>query len=92
MKAGAREHAKGNVAKDEDRFERFCVQQRLGRGPWRTVRCARGGIGQGGAVDTWVKAQHRGTLQIRGALCEEDLRGQHLELRWATPAVDVRVC
>ncbi|GHE06516.1 hypothetical protein [Streptomyces alanosinicus] len=92
VKAGARVHVKGDAANDEDRFQRFCIQQRPGKGPWHTVKCARGGIGLGGSADVWVTARQRGTLQFRGALYEKDLHGKHdLVLRWVTPTVNVKV-
>ncbi|MEU6507336.1 hypothetical protein [Streptomyces sp. NPDC046942] len=91
VKVGGRVHVKGDAANDSDVLQRFCVQQRQGKGAWRTVKCAHGGIGLGGAVDTWVQAKHRGTLQFRGALYEADFGSNKLRLRMVGPAETVRV-
>ncbi|MGN5382168.1 hypothetical protein ACQ4WX_48680 [Streptomyces lasalocidi] len=91
VRVGAGVHVKGDAANDSDVLQKFCVQQRQGKGPWRTVRCAHGGIGRGGAVDTWVQAKHRGTLQFRGALYEADFGSNKLRLQMAGSAETVRV-
>ncbi|OIJ99866.1 hypothetical protein [Streptomyces monashensis] len=91
VKVGARVHVKGDAENDSDVLQKFCVQQRQGKGPWRTVKCAHGGIGRGGAVDTWVQAKHRGTLQFRGALYEADFGSNKLRLQMVGPAETVRV-
>ncbi|AEW92559.1 hypothetical protein SCATT_01880 [Streptantibioticus cattleyicolor NRRL 8057 = DSM 46488] len=83
---------KGNASNDDDRFQRFCVQERVGGGVWRTVTCARGDIGMGGSVDTWMKTRQRGTSRFRGAFYEDDpRRKRHLGPKWLTPTVSVRV-
>ncbi|MEU8689859.1 hypothetical protein [Streptomyces sp. NPDC048665] len=91
VKAGERVHVKGDASNDSEDFQKFCVQQRQGKGPWRTVKCAHGGIGLGGAVDTWVQAKRRGTLQFRGALYEAGWTSHRLHLQTVTPAEAVRV-
>ncbi|MFI2205575.1 hypothetical protein ACH47Z_33335 [Streptomyces sp. NPDC020192] len=91
VKAGARVHVKGYAMKDDDLFQKFCVQQRQGSASWHTVKCAHGAVFNGGAVDTWVRTQHRGTLQFRGALYETDWNSNKLRLRLVTPTETVRV-
>ncbi|QHC23190.1 hypothetical protein [Streptomyces sp. GS7] len=91
VKAGARVHVKGDASNDDDRFQKFCVQQRQGTGSWRTVKCAHGAVFDGGAVDTWVRAEHRGTLQFRGALYETGWNANKLHLQMVTPTETVRV-
>jgi hypothetical protein len=91
VKAGARIHVKGDASNDSDLFQKFCVQQRQGTATWHTVKCAHGAVWDGGAVDTWVRAQHRGTLQFRGALYETDWNSNKLHLQWVTPTETVRV-
>lgn len=92
VKAGAHIHLKGYAEKDDDLFQKFCVQERQGdRGSWRTVKCAHGAVFDGGSVDTWVKAQHRGTLQFRGALYETDWGSNKLRLVLVTPTQTVGV-
>ncbi|MFI2199748.1 hypothetical protein ACH47Z_02960 [Streptomyces sp. NPDC020192] len=91
VKAGARIHLKGHAANDSDVLQRFCVQQRQGSGSWRTVKCAHGAVEDGGAVDTWVRAKHRGTLTFRGALYEADFGSTKLHLQMVGPAETVRV-
>ncbi|MFE9451992.1 hypothetical protein [Streptomyces sp. NPDC006739] len=77
---------------DSDLFQRFCVQERQGgHGSWRTVKCAHGAVWDGGSVDTWVKAKHRGRLQFRGALYEADWGSNKLHLQMVTPTETVRV-
>ncbi|WOP38590.1 hypothetical protein RKE32_34855 [Streptomyces sp. Li-HN-5-13] len=91
VKAGGRIHVKGYAAKDDDLFQKFCVQERQGKAAWRTVKCAHGAVFDGGSVDTWVRAQHRGTLQLRGALYETDWGSNKLRLQLVTPTEAVRV-
>ncbi|MBX7554154.1 hypothetical protein [Streptomyces sp. NPDC004232] len=91
VKAGGRVHVKGYAAKDDDLFQKFCVQERQGKATWRTVKCAHGAVFDGGSVDTWVKAPHRGTLQFRGALYETDWGSNKLHLQLVTPTRTVRV-
>ncbi|MEV6946847.1 hypothetical protein AB0N07_33755 [Streptomyces sp. NPDC051172] len=90
VKAGGRIHLKGHAGADSDVFQKFCVQQRQGRS-WRTVKCAHGAVFDGGTVNTWVKATHRGTLKFRGALYEADWGSNKLRLQLVTPAETVRV-
>ncbi|MGW4516174.1 hypothetical protein ACWEO4_30235 [Streptomyces sp. NPDC004393] len=91
VKAGARVHVKGYAMNDSDLFQKFCVQQRQGKAPWHTVKCAHGAVWDGGAVDTSVKTKHRGTLQFRGALYETDWGSNKLHLEFVTPTETVRV-
>ncbi|MDU8999933.1 hypothetical protein [Streptomyces mirabilis] len=91
VKAGARVHVKGYAMNDSDLFQKFCVQQRQGTGSWHTVKCAHGAVFDGGSVNTWVQAKHRGTLQFRGALYETDWNSHKLRLQFVTPTETVRV-
>ncbi|MCW7947031.1 hypothetical protein AAW14_35015 [Streptomyces hygroscopicus] len=91
VKVGARVHVKGYAMNDDDLFQKFCVQQRQGTGSWHTVKCAHGAVWDGGKVDTWVRAEHRGTLQFRGALYETDWNSKKLHLQMVTPTETVKV-
>ncbi|MFF3915841.1 hypothetical protein ACFYZB_20540 [Streptomyces sp. NPDC001852] len=91
VRVGARIHVEGYAANDSDVLQRFCVQQRQGTGSWRTVKCARGAVGDGGKVDTWVRAKHRGALKFRGALYEADFGSNKLRLQMVGPTETVRV-
>ncbi|MEK2476745.1 hypothetical protein [Streptomyces noursei] len=91
VKAGARIHVKGYASNDDDLFQKFCVQQRQATGTWHTVKCAHGAVFDGGAVDTWVRANHRGTLQFRGALYETTWNSNKLHLQMVTPTETVKV-
>ncbi|WP_225101395.1 hypothetical protein [Streptomyces sp. CoH27] len=90
VKAGARVHLKGYAMKDDDLFQRFCVQERKGTS-WRTVKCAHGAVFDGGSVDTWVRTKQRGTLRFRGALYETDWNSKKLHLQLVTPTETVTV-
>ncbi|MGV4985779.1 hypothetical protein ACVB8X_06955 [Streptomyces sp. NRAIS4] len=90
VKTGARVHVKGDASNDDDTFQKFCVQQRQSTASWRTLKCAHGGIGLGGAVDIWVQAKHRGTLQFRGALYETSWTSNKLHLQTPTEIVRAR--
>lgn len=90
VKVGGRVHLKGYAEKDDDLFQKFCVQEQHGRG-WHTLKCAHGAVFDGGSVDTWVKTTHRGTLHFRGALYETDWNSNKLHLQLVTPTETVRV-
>lgn len=60
----------GNGDDDNFTFNRFCVQERQGRGGWQTLRCSPGHYNGGGGLNLWIRAQRRGVEQFRGALVE----------------------
>ncbi|MCQ4083310.1 hypothetical protein NGB36_22555 [Streptomyces sp. RB6PN25] len=60
----------GNGDDDNFTFNRFCIQQRQGRGGWQTLRCSHGQYNGGGGLNMWIRAGRRGLVQFRGALVE----------------------
>ncbi|AEW93244.1 hypothetical protein SCATT_08730 [Streptantibioticus cattleyicolor NRRL 8057 = DSM 46488] len=90
---GGRIHAGGRATDDNYTFNRFCIQQRAGRGGWRTTACSRGAYHGGGWLNLGIRAQHRGILQLRGVLTEgASPQDKHPRIREVsrTFAIDVR--
>ncbi|MDF3302525.1 hypothetical protein [Streptomyces tropicalis] len=70
VRPGSSVHLAGQGEDDNSTYNRFCVQERSGKGAWVTVRCSRGAYNGGGSLRFSVHPAHRGLWQFRGVLTE----------------------
>jgi hypothetical protein len=82
----------GYADDDNSTFNRFCVQERQGRGDWRTLGCSPGHDNGGGRLNLRIRAQRRGVDEFRGALVEESSPAdKHPRTQLTSRVIDVVV-
>ncbi|MFQ6144274.1 hypothetical protein ACLMNJ_14500 [Streptomyces seoulensis] len=92
VRLGSSVRLAGHGADDNATFNRFCVQQRSGKGKWATLRCSAGDYNGGGSLKFSVRPAHRGQWQLRGVLTEASSRtSRHTWIHQVSPTVTVRV-
>ncbi|MEU6175565.1 hypothetical protein ABZ832_27105 [Streptantibioticus parmotrematis] len=92
VRLGSSVHLVGEGGDDNSSYNRFCVQERSGKGAWVTLRCSHGGYNGGGSLNFTVRPAHRGTVQFRGMLTEADSpTSRHTVIEQTSSTVTVRV-
>ncbi|MGW1071901.1 hypothetical protein [Streptomyces sp. NPDC002537] len=94
VRTGQTVHVSGEGGDDAARFLRACVLERGGRhGAWHTVGCGRtAASGAWATVETAVRPQHPGVLQLRGVLYGLDTTDDpHPDELRSSPVTTVRV-
>ncbi|PWI45038.1 hypothetical protein CK485_07650 [Streptomyces sp. ICBB 8177] len=92
VRLGASVRLVGNGGDDDSTYNRFCVQERSGKGAWVTLRCSHGAYYGGGSLNFTVRPAHRGRLQFRGILTEASSpMSRHVSIHQASPTTTVQV-